>query len=418
MNKKTSIVIIGAGSRGLGYAEHIKNYGKNEEVVGVVDPDQERVVRVRILFPEIKDGMIFDDWEKFVSKGKLSDAVVIATQDRMHKDPAIACAALGYHILLEKPMAPTAEDCQEIVFAAKENDVMFTVCHVLRYTKFFQKLREIISSKIIGDIVTVQHFEHVGYWHIAHSYVRGNWRNEQESSFMLLAKSCHDIDILRFLIGKPCRRVQSFGSLFHFRRENKPREAGSAMRCLDCPRESECPYSAVKIYLRECFNKGNKRWPVSVLVNKVTRENLLEALRVGPYGRCVYECDNDVVDHQVVNLEYEGGITAAFTMSGFNRGGRETMIQGTHGSIYGNMADNKIIITDFLTEKTRSVKTKPLAPGFHGGGDEGLIKDWLMALKTGDRSKIITGPDESLETHLTTFLAERSRINGTVESIK
>lgn len=415
--KKNTIVIVGAGSRGLGYAKHIETYGENEAVSGVVDLSPDRIIKVREVFPNITDEMVFSDWRDFVEKGKLADAVVIATQDNMHKESAIACAELGYHILLEKPMAPTAEDCKAIVDAVKENDVIFAVCHVLRYTKFFQKLRELIVSETIGDVATVQHFEHVGYWHMAHSYVRGNWRNERESSFMLLAKSCHDIDILRYLIGRPCTHVQSFGSLLHFRRENKPKEAGEAKRCFDCAYEDKCPYSAIKIYIKDQFNGGNRRWPLSVLVNNVTRENLIEAIRIGSYGRCVYECDNNVVDHQVVNLEYDGGITASFTMSGFNTGNREIVIQGTMGIIRGDMINNKISVFDFLTERTRGIEIIPLAHDFHGGGDEGLIQEWLSALRAGDKTKIVTGSDETLETHLTTFAAERSRIKKTVEKL-
>ena len=416
-NGKKTIVIIGVGSRGLGYAKHIKHYGEGEIVVGVVDPNPERITKIKEIFPDIIDEMIFSDWKDFVAKGKIADAVVIATQDHLHKEPAIACANLGYHILLEKPMAPNVEDCKAIVNAVREQNIIFAVCHVLRYTKFFQKLRELITGGTIGDLVTIQHFEHVGYWHMAHSYVRGNWSNESQSSCMLLAKSCHDIDILRYLIGKPCVRTQSFGSLLHFRKENKPAEAADATRCFDCGYESRCPYSAVKIYIRDQFDKGTRRWPLSVLISEVTRENLLEALRVGPYGRCVYECANDVVDHQVVNLEYEGGITASFTMSGFNIGNREIVIQGARGMIRGDMIKNRISVIDFLTDKTEEIEVAPLANDFHGGGDEGLIQAWLVALRTGDKSLIASGPDESLESHLTVFAAEQSRLRGTVETL-
>lgn len=415
MSDKNSIVIIGAGSRGLGYAENIKQYGEPNQVVGVVDPNPARVCRVQGLFPNIKPDMVFTDWYDFVARGKCADAVVIATQDKLHKAPAVACADLGYHILLEKPMATSIRDCQLIVQAVKRNKIIFAVCHVLRYTNFYQKLRE--ATRAIGDIITIQHFEHVGFWHAAHSYVRGNWRNTKESSFMLLAKSCHDIDILRFLVGRPCRKVNSFGGLLHFKKENKPREAGLARRCLDCRFEKACPYSALKIYVRDRYDQGCRRWPLSILVDDITRENIMEALRTGPYGRCVYECDNDVVDHQVVNLEYEGGITASFTMSAFNTGSRQTIIQGARGMIRADMFEKKIEITDFLSGATRTETVNPLVDVVHGGGDDGLVIEWLRALKTGDHTKISTGADESLETHFCTFKAEESRLKGTVESV-
>ena len=273
---------------------------------------------------------------------------------------------------------------------------MLTVCHVLRYTKFFKKLHELIhEKKIIGDLIHIQHFENVGYWHMAHSYVRGNWNNTNKTSSMLLAKSCHDIDILRFLVGKKCKKVHSFGSLLHFHRERKPKKAGEAKRCINCAHEPKCVYSALKIYMRDHFDRGWRRWPLTILTNDINEDNLIKAIETGPYGRCVYECDNNVVDHQVVNLEYEGGVTAGFTMSGFNIGGREIIIQGSEMVLRGNMNTNEIILTDFLGEEVFRININPDGSDFHGGGDKALVQEWLEALQTGDQSKITTGPRES-----------------------
>ena len=259
---------------------------------------------------------MYADWREVVARPRFADAVIIATQDPLHAEPAIAFADLGYHILLEKPMAPNAADCRRIAAAAQANGVMFAVCHVLRYTTYTKKVKEIVTSGRLGEIVSLQHLEPVGFWHQAHSFVRGNWRSEHESSFMLLAKSCHDLDWIRHIMGKRCTQVSSFGSLLHFRAENRP--VGAADRCLECAVETTCPYSAPRIYLGR-VRHGETGWPVNVLTPDLTEAGVTEALRSGPYGRCVYACDNDVVDHQVVNMQFEDGATASFTMTAFTR---------------------------------------------------------------------------------------------------
>ncbi len=240
------IVIIGAGSRGSGYATYAEQFPDRMQVVGVAEPRdayRERQVKTHNIPAE----HVFTDWVQAAAQPRFADAVIIATQDHMHAEPAIAFANLGYHVLLEKPMAPNPEDCHRIVEAVKANDILFGVCHVLRYTRFTQKLKSIIDSGAIGDVVTIQRLEPVGFWHQAHSFVRGNWRNEGESCFMLLAKSCHDIDWLRYVMGVPCEAVSSFGTLKHFRKEPQPE--GASDRCLDCAVEATCPYSAKRIYL-------------------------------------------------------------------------------------------------------------------------------------------------------------------------
>jgi len=287
----------------------------------------------------------------------------------------------------------------------------------MRYTAYTRRLKSVLDSGVIGQVVSVQHLEPVGYWHQAHSFVRGKWRNEAESSSMLLAKSCHDLDWLRYIMGARCLKVSSFGSLYHFRKDSKP--AGAADRCLDCPVEPRCPYSAKKIYLGR-FARGHTGWPVNVLAPEVTEESLTEALRTGPYGRCVYACDNDVVDNQVVNMEFEGGRTATFTMTAFHPGGdRKTRIFGTRGYIEGD--GNTIRHSDFLTDKTETIQANAGAEGTvksgHGGGDYGLAQSFLAAVANNDPSKVLTGPAESLETHLMVFAAERSRLEGRVVDI-
>ena len=420
MSEPVKLAVIGAGARGYGYAKFAKKFPERLKIVAVADPDDFRRNRMAVEY-HIPAENCFRSWEAFCSRPKMCDAVAICTQDNMHEAPAVACAKLKYNILLEKPMAPTAQACRNIVAAVKEAGVLFAVCHVMRYTKYTSMLRDLIRKGEIGQIVSIQHLEPVGYWHQAHSYVRGNWRNEQESSSMLLAKSCHDLDWIRFIMAQPCKSVQSFGSLFHFNAAGKP--VGAASRCIDCPRqiESACPYSAYKIYFRDRFSKGCKIWPVDVLTPEVTSDSLAEALKNGPYGRCVYACDNDVVDNQVVNMFFENGATASMTMTAFNaHSGRKTRIFGTRGEID---TDSCIIkITRFLDDSICEVNTKTANDGGiltgHGGGDFGLMDAFVRAVAENDPTQILSGVDETLESHLMVFAAEESRHKGSVEFIK
>ncbi|MBT3200570.1 MAG: Gfo/Idh/MocA family oxidoreductase [Phycisphaerales bacterium] len=414
--KPVRVLIIGAGSRGTAYSQYIQKHPEDAVVVGVADPDEFKRNRIAEMFG-IPDEHVWDDWTGPAAGGKLADAAIIATPDSMHVEPAIALAGQGYHLLLEKPVATNEADCRRVIQAVQDRgDIHFAICHVLRYTKFTQTLKSILDSGRIGQIVNVQHLEPVGYWHQAHAFVRGNWRNEAESSFMLLAKSCHDIDWIGHVIGKPCRRVSSFGSLFHFTKANQPE--GAADRCVDCGVEADCPYSATKIYMG-MLEKGQTGWPLDVLAGEVNAETITEAIRIGPYGRCAYACDNDVVDHQVVNMEYDGGATASFTMTAFNMAGsRKTRIHGTRGEIYGD--GEKIIVTDFLTDQTETIDTSAAdgtMAGGHGGGDDGIMLAFLGAVSGDTPEAIVTGPQESLETHLAVFAAERARLNGSVETI-
>ncbi len=347
--KPVNLIIVGAGDRGKTYAEFALEHPDKAKIVGVAEPRQvrrDRLAKDHSIPPENQ----FDDWRQVIERGKFADAAVIATLDTMHADPAVAMANLGYHILLEKPMSPDPSDCKKIVEAALAKNILFAVCHVLRYTTYTKQLKEILDQGLIGEIVSIQHLEPVGFWHYAHSFVRGNWRNQTLSSPMLLQKSCHDLDWIRYIVGKPCIKVSSFGNLNHFITTNKPSAAGNALRCLECDHEPQCSYSAKKIYL-DRLEPGYTGWPVRVLTPNPTVENIKEALSTGPYGRCVYECDNDVVDHQVVNMEFVGGISAAFTMTAFTEmplGGRKTRIFGTLGELYSDGLE--IELFDFLTK--------------------------------------------------------------------
>lgn len=419
MSNPVKLIVVGAGCRGTGYTVFAEQNPELAQIVGVAEPRDFRRNYVANKH-NIPAENCFNSWEDLAKVPKFADAVLICTQDHMHEEPAIAFAKLGYNIMLEKPMAPTAESCRRIVAAVKEAGVMFAVCHVLRYTKYTTALKNILTSGEIGEIISIQHLEPVAHWHQAHSFVRGNWRNEAESSFMLMAKSCHDVDWLRYIMDKPCKEVQSFGSLRYLTKACQPK--GAADRCTDCPIEieSSCAYSALKIYMRDRVAKGQLQWPVDVLVDEVTPANVVEALRTGPYGRCVFACDNDVVDHQVINMRFADDSTIGMTMTAFcNEGGRQTRIFGSLGAIRG---DSQLIhITNYLTGETKTIDTNLANDGGilsgHGGGDLSLIKSFCQALATGDDSCILSGVDETLESHLMVFAAEESRKKSVIVTV-
>ena len=413
MNRPVSLVVAGAGQRGTGYAAWALRHPDRASVVAVAEP---REVRRAGFAAEhgIAAGHAVAGWRELADRGRLADAVLICTQDRMHTEPAEAFAALGYHILLEKPMAPDEAGCRRIVSAAERADVMIAVGHVMRYTPYTQAIKQVVDSGRLGDVTSVEHLEPVGFWHQAHSYVRGNWRRADLATTMLLAKSCHDLDWLQYLLGGPPRRLSSFGSLTHFTAANRP--DGAADRCLDCAVEAACPYSAPRLY-RDLLDRGRHVWPLSVVTDDFTPAALEAALREGPYGRCVYACDNDVVDHQVVAMEFPGGVTASFTMTAFSDAARrKTRLFGTRGQLTGN--GETIRVYDFLTRAEQRVPIQAGAGGGHGGGDAGLMDAFVAAVAAGDPGLIRSGPRESLASHLAVFAAERARLNGTVETLE
>lgn len=411
------LLIIGAGSRGTTYGKYASIHPERARVVGVAEPREffrTRMAETHQIAPE----HIALDWRELAALPKFADAVVITVPDALHMEPAVAFAQKGYDVLLEKPMAPDPQSCQRIVDAALANRIILAVGHVMRYTNYTQHIKKLVSSGLIGEILSVQLVEPVGYWHMAHSFVRGNWRNSALSSPMLLAKSCHDLDWLRYIIGRRCVQVASFGSLMHFRKEAKPAQAGQAQRCVDCAYEPYCAYSAKKIYLGR-LQEGQTGWPLDVITTDPTYEGVMAALEHGPYGRCVYECDNDVVDHQVVNLLYDNGATASFTMIGTSQmRSRQTAIYGTQGELRGD--GEKIIHYDFLSDRTEEIVPPPpdTRMGGHGGGDYALMERFVAAVANRDPDRILSGPIESLETHLTVFAAEQARHEGRVVQVE
>jgi predicted dehydrogenase len=410
-----TLAVVGAGNRGSAHGGWALTQPDRARVVAVAEP---RAVR-RDRFASrhgIPTGAAFTSWQELAARGRMADAVLICTQDAAHAEPAIAFAELGYDVLLEKPMGTTEADCRRIVDAVQRADVTFAVCHVLRYTPYTALVKRVVDGGRLGEVMSVQHLEPVGFSHHAHSYVRGAWRRQGAAAFMLLAKSCHDLDWLQYVVGRPIRRVASFGGLTHFRPEHRP--DGAADRCLDCAVEPTCPYSAVRFYSRFLGRGGD--WPLDAVVDRDTEADLVAALRHGPYGRCVYACDNDVVDHQVVAMEFDGGPTGTFVMTAFNAGGhRRTRLFGTRGELEGD--GETVRVHDFLTGTVEVLSARTpgdaTAGGGHGGGDWGLMDAFVRAVATGDRSHVLTGPRESLEAHLAVFAAERARREGVVATV-
>jgi predicted dehydrogenase len=415
MDRPVTSAMVGAGQRGFGYGEWIARHPDRARVLAVAEPrdhQREEFARRHGIPPERS----FRTWQELAGAPRLADAAIVATQDSEHAGPAITLADNGYHLLVEKPLAPTERECTELVRAVTDAGVLFAVCHVLRYRPYTRLVKRLLDEGRIGDVMSVQHLEPVGHWHYAHSYVRGNWRRRDQASFMLLAKSGHDIDWLRHIVGRPIERVSSFGSLAHFRRSQQP--AGAADRCLSCEIEPDCPYSAPRLYLG-MIRAGRTGWPVSVITDDVSEAGVRTALRDGPYGRCVYACDNDVVDHQVVAMEFGGGVTATFTMTAFTPHlDRRTQIFGTHGYLDGT--GERVTVHDFLTGEVSAHDVASAgqdAGAGHGGGDAGLLDAFTTAVSTGDAAHILSGPAESLESHRAVFAAERARLTGTVQPV-
>lgn len=403
------LALIGAGQRGMIYAEYAY-YKKNVEIIAVVEPHQGRRAIAAEKFT-IAEENCFSCVDDFFAKGKICDAVILATMDKDHFGHAMSALDCGYDILLEKPISPDPKECMLIGQKAKELGRKIIVCHVLRYTNFFSKLKEIVDSGELGKIIAIEHSENVGNFHIAHSFVRGNWRRSDETSPIIMQKSCHDMDILTWLVGSDAKRIASFGSLRHFKEENAPE--GSAARCLQCKVADKCQYHAVKAYLPV---RGG--WPATLLGPDQSEEGILKALETSPYGRCVYRCDNDVCDHQVTIIEFKNGVNVSFTLSGFtNRMCREIKIMCEFGEINACDDGDQIEITRFNSNQVEQINKTLIrtaqVDGFHGGGDSLLMEDFISNLENGN-AESKTAIERSIESHVMAYAAELSRVTGKV----
>ena len=415
--KVFTVALIGAGNRGEIYTDIMKTLPEKFRVVAVADPNENHRRNIQNKH-SLPDNHVFHTWQELLAQPRLADLAVIATQDSMHYEPAMKALADGYDVLLEKPLARTEDECVDLLNQARKYGRKFMVCHVLRYTPFYSRVKQLIDEGVLGDIVTIVHTEGLGNIHQSHSFVRGNWGNTAKSNFMLLAKSCHDIDLLQWLMKKKCTKIQSFGSLQYFRRENAPSDAPE--RCIDgCPHADTCPYNAVRLYLDDKKNM----WFRTTSTGKVdpTDADVEFTLRHTQYGKCVFKCDNDVVDHQVVNMEFADKSTASFTMSCFNYNGRKSNIMGTKGEMFLDFEGDEIRIFHFEGRWWETIHTNGRVDGTlvggHGGGDPGIVNalyDYMTGAKTAEEVSEI---GISCENTRLVFAAERSRLNGDVETI-
>ncbi len=409
IEKPVTAILIGAGHRGTIYADYASQNPDELQIVAVADNNPERRKRTARTH-KIAADQCYKDWKDVFIKEKFADAVIIATPDQLHTAPCLAALDAGYDVLLEKPIAPTEEECRLILKRAKETDRIVGVCHVLRYSPYFRELKEVIDAGLIGEIISIQHMEPIEYVHMSHSYVRGKWRNSKMAAPIILAKSSHDTDIIRWLVNSPVHDVHCFGNLRWFKNANAPE--GSTERCTDgCKVEDSCAYSALQIYYRD-----RKRTYVFDLPEDEDEQGpfILEQLKTSDYGRCVYRMDNDQPDHLTVNMLFENGTTAAFSMEAHvSYEGRKTRIMGSKGDIIGDM--ESFVLTDFKTRKQTSWSLKTDA---HGGGDHRLVKDWVQAVYQQNKDLLSSTIEVSVESHLMAFGAERSRQNRTIEDIK
>lgn len=403
--KKVTFAVLGLGNRGTAYSSKLVKYPDEMEIVAIADNRRVRLDAIN-KYLHLPEERLFDGAEALFRQPKLADVLIIATQDAQHKQHAIRAMELGYDLLLEKPISNKLEDCIAIEKRARELGRRVLVCHVLRYTVFYKEIKRLLSEGVIGKVESVEAAEQVGYYHYAHSYIRGNWHSEKASSPMILAKCSHDMDILLWLTGKACRKVNSFGSLDYFKAENTP--AGAAERCKDC--KLDCPFHAQRFYLGRIPG-----WPANVLNPEPTEENILRTLDETNYGKCVFRMDNDVVDHQTVSLLMEDGVTVTFQMTGFtNRQTRTIRIMGTEGEIWGDFHAKKLYWQRY-NKPVQTVDLEALTTDFtgHGGGDGGLVYDAIRYFR-GDEfdTTSVTTLERSIESHYLAFAAEESRVRG------
>jgi predicted dehydrogenase len=408
LTRPVTAITLGAGRRGRAYGAYAAQHPSDLRLVGVAEPipiRNERYAQTHGISPDHR----FHTWERVFERPKFADAVIISTPDLLHHGPCIAALNAGYDVLLEKPVSPSEQECREILALAGRSGRIVAVCHVLRYAPYFVKLRELMLGGAIGKVVSLQHIEPMGFTHMSHSYVRGPWHNSRESNPIILAKSCHDLDILRWLVDRPCRKIQAFAHQSWFKLENAPR--GSTARCTDCcPVEAECPYSALRIYHRERRHLAHFDLPDDPARHG---DAILELLRTTQYGRCAYRMDNDQPDHYIANILFEGDVTASFSMEAFTSyDGRRTRVMGSMGDIVGDMSS--FALTDFRTGK----KTEWRQPtDGHGGGDFELVADWVQAVSRHDPTLLTSTVAQSIESHVMGFMAERSRKENLVMDV-
>ena len=411
-NKVLTVSILGCGGRGFRtYGRLMNKLPDKFRIVALCDTNPEALAIAAKEFDVGQQNCYATDSDFFAER--CSDVLVIATLDKQHYDNAMKAMSVGYDILLEKPITDNEQECENLLAAQQKYGNKVVVCHVLRYAKGFVKVKELLDSGAIGTLVNIQAIEQVAYWHMAHSYVRGNWRRAEDTTPMILAKCCHDLDLLQYYAASKAKSVSSIGELTYFKKECAPE--GSAERCMYCKYVDACPYSAKRIYIDSYVAQGcpSETWPQNIVVidTPLTVEKLQHALSTySPYGRCVFRCDNDVVSHQTTNILFDNGVTANLTMMAFTKcGGRIYKFFGTIGELVLDEEKEYILLTPF-GDKTQVINLGDLTEAgmSHGGGDGMMVAD-LYDMITGKRLTT-TSLAESLESHLMGIAAEKSRL--------
>jgi predicted dehydrogenase len=415
-SQPVTVALVGAGVRGSRtYGAYCLAHPDRVRVVAVAEPDtarRERFARDHGL----SRGATFADWPDLLAGAPPADGVIVAAPDPLHAEPAIAALRLGCNVLLEKPVARTPDELARLLAAAQASSGWLTIAHPLRHAPLFEEIGRLVGEGRIGRLMTIDHVENVGYLHFAHSYVRGNWRRADLAAPVILAKACHDLDLLAWLAGSAWNSVASFGRLSHFRSENAP--PGAPLHCIEgCPIQASCPYDAVAYYLDPATPDP---WLAAVAPER-TDAAIRQALASGPYGRCVYRADNDVADHQVTIIDFAGGVTASLTVSAFTANVTRTIrLMGTHGEIEGDLLAGELWVRAFTPGKPSAAERRPIdgAGDGHGGGDERLLDAFVAGLeerRAGGRASIAAGALEaSVVGHALAFAAERSRTSGAV----
>ena len=426
-NRPITAIIVGAGHRSFVYSELAKTNPEMLKIVGVADPNPIRRKKAMDYFG-FKEDMCFENAEELAKKGKLADTVINGTMDEQHLETAVPLLDAGYDMLLEKPFAPNEEEMRQIVNCAKKNNSKVMICHVLRYTPFYYAIKERIVNGEIGDIINIQTTEHVSYHHLSTSYIRGKWANSDKChASMLLAKCCHDLDIIMWMMSetKP-KQISSFGGKFQFKPENAPKEAGTI--CMkDCPLVDTCVYSTKRLYIDHPDRWAFYVWDALEGKKNISIEDKIALMKSdNPYARCIYKCDNNVVDHQSVLINFESGATGTHNMVGGSaEPRREIHIIGTKGEIFGNFEESKFTVLkidpspdahneecDVEEVDLRVTGDMVGAYGGHGGGDERLAADFVKFIRGERPSLACTSIFDSVAGHLSVYLADKSRENG------
>jgi predicted dehydrogenase len=406
------VAIVGAGQRGAHvFGAYARAHPDRMRVVAVAEPiaeRRERMARAHGLDP----GRSFADWRELFARPQLAAAAIVATADDEHAAPALAALERGYHLLLEKPMAMTLAGCRAIVETAERRERILQIGHVLRYTPFYAAVHRVVAGGRLGQVQTLSLSEHVAHWHFAHSYVRGKWRSRARAAPLVLAKSCHDLDLMHWFAGRRCLRVASFGALVHYRPENAP--PGAPARCTDgCPAEPDCPHSAPRFYARDLAS-----WPWSDVAARPDAAERLAALADGPYGVCVYRAGNDQPDRQTALFEFEGGVQGTLVVDGFSsRPERALRVQGTRAELRGVFERAELELLHYGRVEPERIPIDAARSG-HGGGDEGLLDHFTDVASRDATGEVLASGRSALESHRMGFAAERARVEGRVVEIE